>query len=338
MTSLMEPPTTPAAPTDLPKIEEDFVSPDASAETLRARRNEYYMKMEELNRVLSLFENTQRDESNPPAQSNDTNISADTLARAVNIPFEDSNLGSTLPEFHNPLGFAPSVVSFDKSPQWITREAFSRQPRSTGSHLSSSGLTLDSHILKSEDSKSKSKSNGKIMASNHISLSDSESSSQKSKSKNDNQIIASKYISLSDSESAPRTHKSDYTHESASRTYKSEYTYESVSRSHKSEYTHESNETSNPTLGSSFLSAEDRMHLVNLANIPSMRVQTESNDGECSICIEEMCLGERKRILTCGHQFHATCVQLWLKNHVGCPLCRREQPLHRDSDDESNFV
>ena len=41
-----------------------------------------------------------------------------------------------------------------------------------------------------------------------------------------------------------------------------------------------------------------------------------------------MCLGEYevdervKRLPPCGHEFHEACIDLWLTNHVTCPMCR----------------
>lgn len=43
---------------------------------------------------------------------------------------------------------------------------------------------------------------------------------------------------------------------------------------------------------------------------------------ECSICME-MCTQLADSFVTsCGHQFHAVCMDTWEKSSVTCPLCR----------------
>jgi hypothetical protein len=44
-------------------------------------------------------------------------------------------------------------------------------------------------------------------------------------------------------------------------------------------------------------------------------------NDECSICAEEMTSQRCK--LTCGHAFHALCVEKWLRRVHSCPLCRQ---------------
>lgn len=42
----------------------------------------------------------------------------------------------------------------------------------------------------------------------------------------------------------------------------------------------------------------------------------------CTICIDEMHLGDEVTVLPCKHWFHGECVVLWLKEHNTCPICR----------------
>lgn len=44
---------------------------------------------------------------------------------------------------------------------------------------------------------------------------------------------------------------------------------------------------------------------------------------ECAVCLSEFCDGEDLRVLPkCRHAFHVPCIDMWLKSHVNCPLCR----------------
>ena len=60
------------------------------------------------------------------------------------------------------------------------------------------------------------------------------------------------------------------------------------------------------------------------------------NEGsaECSICMDNVELGNEVTILPCKHWFHGDCVTAWLKEHDTCPHCRKpitdsEQPPQR---------
>ncbi|UNI22040.1 RING-type E3 ubiquitin transferase [Purpureocillium takamizusanense] len=43
---------------------------------------------------------------------------------------------------------------------------------------------------------------------------------------------------------------------------------------------------------------------------------------ECTICIDELKIGDMAVFLPCKHWFHEDCVVLWLKEHNTCPICR----------------
>jgi len=48
-------------------------------------------------------------------------------------------------------------------------------------------------------------------------------------------------------------------------------------------------------------------------------------EHECSICLNDVKVGERvRRLCGCGHVFHKSCVDLWLLRHANCPLCKRD--------------
>ncbi|KAJ7549615.1 hypothetical protein O6H91_07G060300 [Diphasiastrum complanatum] len=47
----------------------------------------------------------------------------------------------------------------------------------------------------------------------------------------------------------------------------------------------------------------------------------ESTD--CSICLNEFLDNDKLRLLPkCSHAFHVSCIDVWLKSHSNCPLCR----------------
>ena len=44
--------------------------------------------------------------------------------------------------------------------------------------------------------------------------------------------------------------------------------------------------------------------------------------GKCTICIDDVGLGDEVVVLPCKHWFHDECVELWLNEHNTCPICR----------------
>jgi hypothetical protein len=51
--------------------------------------------------------------------------------------------------------------------------------------------------------------------------------------------------------------------------------------------------------------------------------QGESGKAECSICMDEIPLGENVTELPCHHWFHYECIKAWLGEHDTCPHCRQ---------------
>ncbi len=43
---------------------------------------------------------------------------------------------------------------------------------------------------------------------------------------------------------------------------------------------------------------------------------------ECTICMDELHKGDEVSVLPCKHWFHPECVNIWLKEHNTCPMCR----------------
>lgn len=57
-------------------------------------------------------------------------------------------------------------------------------------------------------------------------------------------------------------------------------------------------------------------------NIQDINLNDQENIfDECSICYDEII--ENKKILKCGHSFHANCIDLWTKINPICPYCRK---------------
>lgn len=50
----------------------------------------------------------------------------------------------------------------------------------------------------------------------------------------------------------------------------------------------------------------------------------ESN--ECSICLDELVIGQPALRIPCGHLYHEDCVKDWLRKSNECPVCRYELP------------
>ncbi|CAM0906767.1 unnamed protein product [Alopecurus aequalis] len=59
-----------------------------------------------------------------------------------------------------------------------------------------------------------------------------------------------------------------------------------------------------------------------MASLPSREV-AKGEAMHCAVCITELAAGDTARVLPrCGHGFHVDCVDMWLKSHSTCPLCR----------------
>ncbi|KAF0932499.1 hypothetical protein E2562_010395 [Oryza meyeriana var. granulata] len=67
------------------------------------------------------------------------------------------------------------------------------------------------------------------------------------------------------------------------------------------------------------LSAEE------VGELPCHDVKEDAGDGECAVCLEAFRAGDRRRVLPgCEHDFHAQCVDSWLRKSHLCPICRAE--------------
>lgn len=50
------------------------------------------------------------------------------------------------------------------------------------------------------------------------------------------------------------------------------------------------------------------------------------NEDECMICLDQFNENEEIILLECGHPFHKSCLDPWLKLHSECPNCRHKLP------------
>ncbi|XP_071717745.1 E3 ubiquitin-protein ligase ATL59-like isoform X2 [Rutidosis leptorrhynchoides] len=64
-----------------------------------------------------------------------------------------------------------------------------------------------------------------------------------------------------------------------------------------------------------------------VAAIPTLKYNREAfgsvDDAQCTICLGEYQEKEVLRLMPkCGHTFHLSCIDLWLRKQSTCPVCR----------------
>ncbi|KAL5709541.1 RING-type E3 ubiquitin transferase [Ranunculus cassubicifolius] len=50
--------------------------------------------------------------------------------------------------------------------------------------------------------------------------------------------------------------------------------------------------------------------------------KSSEDELTCSVCLEQVSVGEVLRSLPCLHQFHANCIDPWLRQQGTCPVCK----------------
>ncbi|XP_024970208.1 E3 ubiquitin-protein ligase SDIR1 isoform X4 [Cynara cardunculus var. scolymus] len=50
--------------------------------------------------------------------------------------------------------------------------------------------------------------------------------------------------------------------------------------------------------------------------------KSSEDELTCSVCLEQVNVGELVRSLPCLHQFHANCIDPWLRQQGSCPVCK----------------
>lgn len=61
-----------------------------------------------------------------------------------------------------------------------------------------------------------------------------------------------------------------------------------------------------------------------IAALPSEIHSDPEDETECSICLNDIALGDQIRTTECGHKYHRCCLDLWLLRRGDCPLCKQE--------------
>ncbi|KAL4648780.1 RING finger protein 44 isoform X3 [Arapaima gigas] len=73
-----------------------------------------------------------------------------------------------------------------------------------------------------------------------------------------------------------------------------------------------------------------------IEQLPSYRFSPENHQSEqtlCVVCFSDFESRQLLRVLPCNHEFHAKCVDKWLKTNRTCPICRADaSEVHRDVD------
>ncbi|KAG2673404.1 hypothetical protein I3760_13G089100 [Carya illinoinensis] len=73
------------------------------------------------------------------------------------------------------------------------------------------------------------------------------------------------------------------------------------------------------------------------------RIKGPEDELTCSICLEQVNKGELVRSLPCLHQFHANCIDPWLRQQGTCPVCKLRvgsawQDIGESESDGSDMV
>ncbi|CAO3614440.1 unnamed protein product [Mucor fragilis] len=63
---------------------------------------------------------------------------------------------------------------------------------------------------------------------------------------------------------------------------------------------------------------------------------------QCIICLQPLISsGDHPAVIPCGHVYHKSCLQPWVREHRNCPLCKKAcshqkiiSPIYLSSDDE----
>ncbi|XP_076905966.1 E3 ubiquitin-protein ligase SDIR1-like [Bidens hawaiensis] len=67
--------------------------------------------------------------------------------------------------------------------------------------------------------------------------------------------------------------------------------------------------------------------------------KTSEDELTCSVCLEQVNVGELVRSLPCLHQYHASCIDPWLRQQGTCPVCKfKVGSAWRENEEETDMV
>jgi len=79
-----------------------------------------------------------------------------------------------------------------------------------------------------------------------------------------------------------------------------------------------------------------------ISNLPTRKISRApgapppADSESCSICMADYEDGEELRVLPCRHEFHSSCVDVWLRQNPTCPLCRKNVASEPEDDDQAH--
>ncbi|URE06637.1 E3 ubiquitin-protein ligase [Musa troglodytarum] len=62
--------------------------------------------------------------------------------------------------------------------------------------------------------------------------------------------------------------------------------------------------------------------MIECGSDPPVEHTLSAEDAECCICLSPYDDGVELRGLPCGHHFHCSCIDKWLRINATCPLCK----------------
>lgn len=65
-------------------------------------------------------------------------------------------------------------------------------------------------------------------------------------------------------------------------------------------------------------------NILNFFPVVKLDQKQLSENGECSICLEEFQCDGKALILSCNHYFHEACIKRWFQEQNFCPICKQE--------------
>lgn len=78
----------------------------------------------------------------------------------------------------------------------------------------------------------------------------------------------------------------------------------------------------NPQSNAAPPATEDAIAKLERKKMDEEMLAKEGGKVECTVCIDQVKVGDEVVFLPCKHWFHEACVTMWLKEHNTCPICR----------------